>query len=197
MKTSIKNIILFAFIAAAFASCSTDGIEPIASANDVIERVDIKITGSTNQYIYDESIQSDANIDLVDFDFSGNPSDNFGFVVQLGPDRILKVMTSDNYNPDHWTLTGQSFDVFAAQDIDDKYRYAIIEVIDRTGSEIKTYTTNRISNDHPVLHTFTIQNYSNDRKEILCRLDNATLVEAANTNNSITLNGTFKGAITF
>ena len=195
MTTSIKNIILFAVIIIGFASCSTDGIEEIMSANNVTERVDIKITGDTHQYINEQSQESDATMDLVDFNFYGNTSNKFGFEVRLDNDLVLRITIQDDNMTSPWEQEGV-FDVFAAQELNDKTRFVIMDVIDNSIGEVKTYSSNNISNSHAILNAFSIVEYNNTSKEILCRIDNVDLVDNS-TDNTITINGTFKGAINF
>ena len=196
MTTSIKNIFFFTLIVITFASCSTDGIEEIISANNVTERVDIKITGETDQYIYEENEQSDASIDLVDFESYGQVSNTFGFQVRLNGDKILNVTVQDDQVSNSWEQNGASYDVFAAQDLNDKSRYVIFELTDNSIGETRVYSSNNINNSTAIINAFSIQEYNNNQKEILTRISHVDLVED-NTGETITLNGTFRGAITF
>ncbi len=196
MTTSIKNIILFAVIAISFASCSTDGIEAIISADHVTERVDLLISGDNDEYIYEQSQQSDASIDLVDFNHFQSSSD-FSFEVRLSNDKTLNVILHDENSANPWSQEGIAFDVFAKQVLNDKSRYVTFEMIDNSISETRTYTSNHISNHHAILNAFSIQEYNYIDKEILCRMNDVQLIDINNSDNQLTLNGTFKGAITF
>ncbi len=195
MKNSIKNLIICALITTFFASCSTD-IEEINSANDVTERVDLKITGDQDQYIYEQSMESDASIDLVSFNFLGNPSNSFGFQVQLEANVVLNVAIYDVIAENPWNQVQSPFGVFAAQDINTKRRYAIFEMINSDG-ETQVFTSSVTNNNFLNIDAFTIQEYDNNNKEILCKISDVKLFNTSNSDNYITINGTFRGAITF
>ncbi len=195
MRESIKHIIIIAIIAGVFASCSTE-IEVTDTASQVTERVDIKISGDQNQFIYEQSMESDASTDLVNFEFLGNPSNKFGFEVKLEEDVVLKVTIYDVTAENPWTQVESPFGVFAAQENNTKRRYAIFQIMNSIG-EMKMFSSSTTSNNFPNIDAFTIQEYDNSKKEMLCRISNVKLFDESDTSNDITINGTFKGAITF
>ena len=209
MKPFIKNYFIFFFIAGAFASCSTDGIEDF-TALQVIERVDFTISTETltasneaevifnepDIIISEESSESDASFDIVSYKYLGNPSFHFKFNIQLGRDRLMSVTIFDRYDANPWTHVGVGFDGFAKEDLNGQSRYVKIDVYTQENGAMNTFSTDYISHDEAIINAFTIENHNNYSKEITCRINDANLVEQF-SGESIALNGTFTGAITF
>ncbi|MEZ5008532.1 MAG: hypothetical protein R2753_10335 [Chitinophagales bacterium] len=179
-------------------SCSTDEIAPTTDASKVMERIDIKIVGEDTEYFYNESLQAEASNDLVAYNFYGNQSEKIDFIVKIDEFRTLVVKVSNKLNPNPWEVI-DTYGTFTPQDQDDKYKHATIELIDNQNSENSKYVSN-VGENIPqggFLDVFRIEKYSVANKETLCRLKNIVLYQLEDPNNTIIIDGTFRGALTF
>lgn len=191
MTTSIKNIILFATIIIGMASCSNEAIEEVLSASSVTERVDIKISGDNELYINEQSKESDSNMDLVSFDNGGN---TFGFEVRLDNDQVLKITIQDN-NMTNVARQAGSFNIVNVNDMADRSRFVVMDIEDASTEGVKTYSTNHMNNTNAIVDAFSIVDYNMNTKEILCKINNVEMKDS--NNNTIKIEGTFKGAINY
>ena len=179
-------------------SCSTDEIIPTTDASKVMERIDIKIVGNDIEYFYNESIQAETSNDLVAFNFYGEQSEKIDFIIKIGDHKTLTVKLSNKLNPKPWEIV-DTYGTFAPQDQDDKFKYVVIELMDNENSENSKYVSN-VGENLPqggFLDVFRIEKYSIDNMETLCRLKNIVLYNIDNPSNKITIDGTFRGALSF
>ncbi|MEZ5004644.1 MAG: hypothetical protein R2730_16565 [Chitinophagales bacterium] len=197
---NLKNLTL-AFITGLtlFASsCTSDDTVAVKKATDVMERIDMKIVGSETTYVYTESIQSETSNDLVDYNFYGNGSGKIDFVVRIDEHKTLTIKLINRLNMNPWEIT-DTYGSFAPQDQDDKFKYAVIELIDNENTENSKFVSNAGENipQGGFLDVFRIEKYSLKDMETLCRLNNIVLYQLDNPANSITIDGTFRGALTY
>lgn len=180
------------------SSCSTDQIIPTTDVSKVMERIDIKIVGNVKEYFYTESMEGEISNDLVAFNFYAQQSDKIDFIIKIDEHKTLTVKVNNKLNPNPWEVI-DTYGTFAPQDQDDKYKYVTIELKEQKSSETKTYVSN-IGENIPqggFLDVFRIEKYSVANMETLCRLKNIVLYQIENPNNHITIDGTFRGALTF
>ncbi len=197
MKTIFKQIALLALAIGLFTYCSTDILEEANLADSVTERIDIKITGDQDHFFYTQSIESDASIDLVSYDYYGNPSDVFGFEIRLEANRVLKVTIHNDGVTNPWEEVGMAYAVSTNQNQINKERYAIFEMIDSNGESQSFSSANNDNTSSSIINAFVIQEFNYNSKEILCRINNVNLFGIENSNGEIIVNGTFRGAVTF
>lgn len=197
---NLKNLTLtlIAGITLLASSCTTDETAPMINVSKVMERVDIKIVGSTTEYFYNESLQEESANDLIDYKFYGNGSNKIDFIIKIDADRTITIKINNKLYPNPWEIN-DSYGTFAPQDQDDKFKYVTIELTDSKNSETKTFVSN-VGENIPqggFLDVFRIEKFSTSDLETLCRINNLVLYQVENPTNSIVIDGTFRGALTF
>ena len=97
------------------SSCTTDETAPMINVSKVMERVDIKIVGSTTEYFYNESLQEESANDLIDYKFYGNGSNKIDFIIKIDDDRTITIKINNKLYPNPWEIN-DSYGTFATQD---------------------------------------------------------------------------------
>ncbi len=196
MKLYLKQIPLLIALFAMMIACSDD-IDQIIMPEQVIERIDLKISGHSEMYVYEQSLQNKTENDLVDYNYHGPVSTNFDILIQLEDGYELKVRM---YNIETINLTeevGIPYDLFVTQDLDDKTKYVRMDVKNMVNEEAPLYTNSIVGNHGATLNAFSITSFDYPKKEILCRVNQVELRNNVEHEKTILINGTFKGAITF
>lgn len=180
-------------------SCSNDCVDCAAiNPQKVAERVDVKLQGDEVEYFYNQSLQEDVSSDLVRYNFYGNSSSDIDYIIQLGENKILTVKLHNSAISNPWAYK-DSYGTFPAQELGNKFKYVTIELEDMTSSESITYVSN-IGEEVPrggLLDVFRIENYDINKSDMLCRINRMKLYQRGFTENSITIDGTFRGSLTF
>ncbi|MEZ5008530.1 MAG: hypothetical protein R2753_10325 [Chitinophagales bacterium] len=181
------------------SSCTTNEVNPIINdASKVMERLDLKIVSHRTEHIYKESMQNDGWIDLVDYSFYNDEEGKIDFVINIDDSKTITVRVTNRLNPNPYEVL-DTYGTFAPQDQDDKYKYVTVEFMDNTNAENTVYISN-LSENLPqggFLDVFRIEKYSVRDMQILCRLNNIVLYQLNNPEKTITIDGTFRGALTF
>ena len=186
------------FISLTFiVSCSTDSIEAVADASEVLERVDMQIEGDINMDIFQTSLESENQVDLVQYDYLGGFTNSINFEIELEHGYLLKINLVNDHAIDLYRHVGLPYNLYAAQELDDKDMYVIMSVAKSNGFETPDFTSLVVGNHGVSINAFTIVDCNYFTKEMLCRIENVILRNPFNLDNSITLNGTFRGAVTF
>jgi hypothetical protein len=177
----------------AMASCST--VEDANQLADRQERTDIIITGDLQMENFFQNAEGDASEDLVAFNYYGNPSPNFDYKIQLeqGNTLIIQVYDAQHLNP--WEQVNLPYNIYPGQDLDDKLFYTNIVFSDATGT--CTYSTNFNNNIPPGIFLDVFKVIQNDGQQIQCRIRDMILYKTNDPSRTITINGTFVGALTF
>ena len=196
MTSILKKTLSICLVAAVAFACSNN-IEAVKLAEDVIERVDIKITGSTEMYIYNQSAEGSTEINLVDYNYTGENSHHFDFVIQLESGYEMKVNLYDQNHTNLFERVGIPYDLFVTQDLDDKTKYVVMHIESSISAEVAEYTSNVEGNHGTSINAFSILAYDPINMEILCRVDNVELYNPFNIQELVTVNGTFKGFISY
>ncbi|MEZ5004645.1 MAG: hypothetical protein R2730_16570 [Chitinophagales bacterium] len=180
------------------SSCTTnDEITPIVDVSSVMERIDIKIVSQKTEFFNKESIQSDGSMDLVDFSIYDEQG-KIDYVINIDESKTLTIRVTNRLNPYPWEVV-ETYGTFAPQDQDDKYKYVIVELMDNNNSEHALYVSNVAENlpQGGFLDVFRIEKNHPNGVETLCRINNIVLYQIDNPTNSITIDGTFRGALSF
>jgi hypothetical protein len=140
-------------------------------------------------------MQSDPSADLITYNFYGNPSEHFDFIMNLenGNKLVIKVYDAERMNP--WEQVNQPYNIYPQSELEDKLSYTNVEL--RTSANEPIYATN-LNNTAPqgtYLDVFKVVDF--DGATIQCRLRDMTLYSGSNPDKTITINGTFVGAVTF
>ena len=201
MKHTLYSLLGFGLVAAIIlfsATCSTSSIEDMANAQNVSERIDLKLTGEVEMDINEQSLQGDVSRDLINYVIS-SPAEEINFTVELSSEYNLAIRM---YNRDLISLSQQIglgyeiYDTHVTQELDDKSKYVIISLQDDKDGEISNYTSMVIGNHGVQVNAFTVDEYDFFTKEMLCRLNNVTLRNQNNSQETINIIGTFRAAIT-
>ena len=180
----------------AFTSCNTiDEATTTCATCNIIERTDMIITGDIDHSEFNQSEQSDASTDLITYNFYGNPSEYFDFIIHLsnGNKLIIKAYDAERMNP--WQQVGQPYNIYPLADQEDKLSYVNVEL--RTSANEPIYATNLDLSTPPAISLDVFKLLQNDGETIQARLRDMTLYSVTNPNNTISINGTFVGAVTF
>jgi hypothetical protein len=144
---------------------------------------------------FNQSIEADNSTDLVTYNYYGSPSENFDFVINLenGYELTIKIFDAANRNP--WLQVGQPYNIYPGEDLEDKLQYANVEL--RMGDDQPAYATNLGNSIPRGIHLDVFKVIKNNGTEIQCRIRDMKLYKNIDPTQSITVNGTFVGAITF
>ncbi|MEZ5008529.1 MAG: hypothetical protein R2728_11330 [Chitinophagales bacterium] len=197
MKQLHTHLAIILTVGIMFTACSVNEVS-ITDPQKVVERIDIKITNALEEYYYLDNIQENTNQDLVRYNFYGTPSDKIDYIIQLDNDKTLIIKLHNRINMNPWQYA-ESYGTFALQDLDDKFKYVTIEMNNGASSESSSFTSS-IDENIPqggFLDVFRIEKYDTEKMEMLCRINNAVLYQKSNPENSISINGTFRGSLTF
>ena len=193
----IFSALLLGALTIFFSKCSTSSMEEFVAVEDVMERVDIEIMGSSTLNIHTENIQGDITNDLVQIDFIPPTSREISYHVKLSDDYILNIKM---YNRDLMKPNGivdVPFDLHVTQELDDKTQYVTMSV-EGDLSKGKTSYTSLVEGNHGVfVNAFSIAEFDYFGNEILCRINYATLHNPENLDETVNVVGTFRVAITF
>jgi len=197
METSRKSpltqgsLILLCFIFA-ISSCSTTSEDALVLIDT--ERTDLVISGDLELEDFNSASANSQN-DLVSFNYYGNPSANFDFVVHLENGYTLTIMMHDASRMNPWQQVGQPYNIYPGQDLDDKLYYTNITL--KNGDGITKYSTNEDDNipSGYLLDVFKV--IKNDGNQIQCRVRDMILYCQNNPQKTIHINGTFVGVNTF
>ncbi len=202
MKKKITLLIsVTAIIIASIAllpKCSVED-ESFVNTQQVMERIDMKIVGAETEYFYLSSLQGNTAEDLVDYNFYGQESSKIDFKVNLEQGKTLVVKLFNHEVAQPWEYDGESYGSFAPQDLNSKYKYVTFELLSGKNGEVASYVSN-IAENFPqggFLDVFRIEEYNLSKMEMLCRVNNITLYQINNPDNTITIDGTFRGSLTF
>ena len=160
-----------------------------------IERTDISIQGDMQLESFQQNTNGEAGTDLVSFVYYGIPSDRFDYIVQISSDLKLIIKIYDGINQNPWVQVGQPYNIYPGQDLEDKLQYAKVEI--RTSSNEPRYTSNdgNVLPQGALLDVFQV--VQNDGAYIQCRIRDMELFHQVHPERSITINGTFIGALDF
>lgn len=180
-----------------FTACSVNEVS-ITDPQKVVERIDIKITNALDEYYYLDNIQENTNQDLVRYNFYGTPSDRIDYIIQLDNEKTLIIKLHNRINMNPWQYA-DSYGTFAPQDLDDKFKYVTMELKNGASSESSAFISNAGQNipQGGLLDVFRIEKYDTENMDMLCRINHAVLYQKSNPENSIKINGTFRGSLTF
>ncbi|MCP4122701.1 MAG: hypothetical protein GY751_13185 [Bacteroidetes bacterium] len=197
-KSNTKiTFLLLTVLALSFASCSTVEVPPSAACPSckVMERTDLSFTGDMDLQNFDQSIESDKLHDLIKYNFYGSPSDHFDFVINLknGYELTIKVYDANNNNP--WEQVGQPYNIYPGQDLEDKLQYVNVEL--RMGDDHPAYATNLGNSVPQGIHLDVFKVIRNNGTEIQCRIRDMKLYKNIDPAQTVTINGTFIGAIPY
>ena len=198
MKHLTKHLAFIITLGLVISSCSVNEVS-IKDPLQVVERIDIKITNDVDEYYYLDNIQGSDKQDLVRYNFYGTPSDRIDYIVQLDEYKTLIIRLHNRMNMNPWQYAGESYGTFAPQDLDDKFKYVTIELKSGVHSESSSFLSN-VGENLPqggILDVFRIEKYDTENMEMLCRLNHVVLYEKSDPNNSIQIDGTFRGSLTF
>ncbi len=193
---SLASLALIAIVFIFFPMC-TGSVEEAVLAADVVERVDIEVTGASDLDIHQESVQQDAATDLVVFEFNGPESNEMRFQVQLSTGYTLNIRLY-NINPmTPSSQVGQPFNLHLTNDLSEYMRYVTFEVENDKNAEVPQFSGYVEGSNNVIMNAFTITEYDYFNKEVLCRINDVTLHNSYNSSETISIFGTFRGAITF
>jgi len=191
------TFLLLTVLALSFASCSTVEVPESAACPscNVMERTDLAITGEMEIQNFDQSVESDPTLDLIRYNYYGSPSESFDFVINLdnGYELTIKVYDATNHNP--WEQVGQPYNIYPGEDLEDKLQYVNVEL--RMGDDLPAYATNLGSSVPQGIHLDVFKVIRNSGTEIQCRIRDMKLYKNIDPAQTITINGTFIGAVTF
>jgi len=179
------------------ASCNDDGpVEQVSCAVcNVSEQTNIQISGDLTIVDFTESLQNDASNDLISYDFYGDPSTNFNFIIQLQSGWKLTIELFDDNGGNPWTQVGQGFNAYPGKDLNEFDRYAQISLT--KGSESLGYSTNPGSGIAPATHFGVFKVTMLTENEIQGRLRDLMLYKVGSPSATLNINGTFVGAVTY
>ncbi len=184
--------LIFLCLIFAFCSCSTTSEDALTLVDT--ERIDMIISGDIELEDFNAASANSQN-DLVSFNYYGNPSENFDFVVHLDNGYTLTIMMHDASRMNPWQQVGQPYNIYPGQDLDDKLYYTNITL--KNGEGITKYSTNECDDIPPgyLLDVFKV--IKNDGNQIQCRVRDMTLYCQNDPHKPIHINGTFVGVNTF
>ncbi|MCP4123858.1 MAG: hypothetical protein GY751_19085 [Bacteroidetes bacterium] len=194
----IKSIVITMMIAGVLMSCNTEescvdlGTCPETS---LIERIDIVIDGALS--IADHQVEEVTGVKdgPVDYNFYGNPSVMFDFIIELSSGHTLEIKMHDGETLNPWKNVDVPYNIYPSQDFEDKLQYITADL--RTGSDVAAYSSN-LGSEFPFgikLDVFRI--ISNNGSTIQCRIRDLELFKNTDGSQRININGTFVASIAF
>ncbi|MEZ5003744.1 MAG: hypothetical protein R2730_11995 [Chitinophagales bacterium] len=199
MKKIIQPTILAISLMMVVSSCSKEEAIKL-SPEQVTERIDMVIEGNDREYVYKQSQESDPTEDLITYNYYGLSANNIDFKINLSEDRTLTIQLTNKSLVSPWEHANTSYSIYPAQDEDDKVKFIRAKLETKSEGNISNYVSN-YSNEFPLspnLNAFTIVEYNLEKSEMLCRLNNITIVpENGNEDEAITITGTFRGSLSF
>ncbi len=204
MKYLNNLFILLILLTITLSSCTEENCEisgtcPEGNALGVIERIDIKTVDSETHFYFQESIEENITTDLISFNYYGTPSNKIDFKIKLANDIILIVKLHNRKKTNPWEYDNESYGFFATQDLDNKYQYVTVEMINQENFESPIYSSSIGIQSHLGGHldVFRIENVDIQNKEIHCRINKMFLYKIGNPSKTMEINGTFRAALTF
>ena len=178
-------------------SCSNDESDPLINCPEcvVIERTDIEISGEMAIHDFEQSIQEDAALDLVTYNYHGDPSVDFDYLVALsnGYELIIRVHDAANTNP--WEQVNQPYNIYPQSELENKLMYTTIEL--RTSANEPLYSSNLNGTSPPATYLDVFRVVKFDGLTLQARIRDVVLYKYNNANKEVIINGTFIGAVTF
>ncbi|MEZ5008168.1 MAG: hypothetical protein R2728_06240 [Chitinophagales bacterium] len=180
-------------------SCSEEPQLIKVAPEQVVERIDMVLESDDREYIYKQSQESDQSEDLVAYNTFGTSSNNIDFNIRISDNRKLTIKLTNNELTNPWEYANLSYAIYPAQEEDDKSKFVRVE-LETTNEGTSNYISNYGNEfpNKPNLNAFTIEEYNVEKSELLCRIKDVTIIpENGNEGEAITLNGTFRGSLTF
>ncbi|MCP4122702.1 MAG: hypothetical protein GY751_13190 [Bacteroidetes bacterium] len=179
------------------ASCNEDGPAEKASCAvcNISEQTNIQISGDLTIVDFTESLQNDASNDLISYDFYGDPSTNFNFIIQLQSGWKLTIELFDDNSGNPWIQVGQGFNAYPGKDLKVYDRYTRISLT--KGSESLGYSTNPGSGIAPTTLFGVFKVTMLTENEIQGRLRDLVLYKVGSPAATLNIDGTFVGAVTY
>lgn len=198
MKTIISTLtmLLFAGLIFIFTSCNTlDDVDNIAISN-VLERTDMTISGNVHYDDFNQSLQSDMSKDLITYNYFGDPSEKFDFKIHLANGNVLMIKIIDEEGINPWEQVGKPYNIYPSSELGDKLSYVQVYLFS-SGDEV--LYSDILNTDTPLGTSLDVfQIISSNDNGILCRMRDIKLYNGStDADNSIIVNGTFVGALTF
>lgn len=190
---SIKPFALAAVCVFALASCSTTETPEVVAcpACQVIEKIDLQLEGDLSRTINLEFPEVAGQSDLVRFE----SQTGFNIIMDLGDGWQMTIRVLDSENPAAWPQVDMPYNVYPPADLEDKIRYVSAEL--RRGEDNPAYSSH-LGQALPrgfALDAFRITD--NDGVTVKARIRDLVLFKNTDTENAVTVNGTFAGAVTF
>ena len=176
-------------------ACSEVEESPIG-ISDVTERIDIVLEGNDTEFIYEQSLESESDQDLIEYNFYGIPSNQIDFKVNLDAGRTL-VFTVINQTVDNPWAVETSYSLFPSSEIEDKQFF--VNAALETGGEVPAFLSDH-GEEFPsgtYVNVFQVVEYDPIDQEILCRVIDFPLKSTSGDQEIVTINGTFRGAVNF
>jgi hypothetical protein len=186
--------VLFA-MSGVYFGCNTDGGPADCLECGVLERTDITISGNFEQHFFETSLESDASNDLITYNYYGDAAHKIDFKIKLGDQNDLIVSIYDEESPRPWEQVNKPFHMYPTQVLDDKLSYVTFEFLNPEGGVAYASNDDNINLPGITLGVFFVTQF--DGVEIQCRIRDLNLLNTSNPDESILVNGTFVGAVTF
>lgn len=197
MRTNLSHraILVLFWVIIIFTSCNTLEEKINDAIPNIVERTDITISGNLNYEDFNQSVESDLTSDLVTYNYYGDSSENFDFIIHLanGYQLLIEMVDGERMNP--WEQVGQPYNIYPPTVLEDKLTFVHAYLFSSIGELLYSDSPDSFTPKGTTLDVFKIT--SSNHNSIRCRMRNMTMYYGAGSKNSITINGTFVGALIF
>lgn len=179
-----------------FTYCNTLDEINVDPSSGITERTDMIFSGSINYQDYNQSLESDMTSDLVAYNYYGNPSENFEFIIHLanGYKLNIEVINKESGNP--WEQVGTPYNIYPPSELEDKLSFVHVNLFSSINEVLFTDSPDNSTPAGISLDVFKITSSSDNA--IRCRMRNMVLYGVGDgSDDAVTINGTFVGALTF
>lgn len=193
MRKITLHIATFLLLSVFVISCSDD--TPIEELN-VTEFTNIKVEGDLDFIDIQTSNQNDSGTDLVTYIYSPSNTKTLTFKVKLENGHVISVNIVHENLEKVWE-TPTNYPIYVASDTSSHWKYCVAQY--QTSAEAPSYFTH-LGSTLPRgtdIDAFEVESYDATKKEIRCRFRDMVLYKNTDANESLVINGTFVGAVTF
>lgn len=193
----LNTLITIVTIALTICSCSNE--EPIITTpQEVTERVDIKIDDEEMYYYFEQSKEADQAVNLVELIGTTSPN-RLTYVIRLSDQKTLKIDLVNKIVHQPWQVENSYYGIYPTEELNNKTKYITAQLVDNSNSETTTFSSNPLEGSPrgATIDAFRIEKYDEQKSETLCRINDLQLVMVGNPNKTITINGTYRGALVF